>query len=233
MAHARDWLLAVRVGLSIPESAEEASAICTASARLLAQDYSKEDLCFASRDTVAATLKWWNEKDIRERLDTWIKVNAPAVEALPAEALAAPIGNTGKWLFARFLRATDDATAIRALDSMRGREQPAFDWVVRNNHAAAGYAVQRGWKPTPTAEGLAADWDDEAAIRRLARRIREFPRTTQWEATIQERAMSTLMMLVGMHARQHFDAAVDEFRSFAEPVPVAFDDGVTLFGEIL
>jgi hypothetical protein len=71
LPHARDWLLNVRSALNIAESAEEATVICTRAARLLSQDYTAEDLCFDSREHVSATLRFWNERDIRDRLDVW------------------------------------------------------------------------------------------------------------------------------------------------------------------
>jgi hypothetical protein len=232
LAQASAWLLQLRATQNIAESALEAKLAVRPIAASMIKTYDADVFRSESREAVSATLKWFKEPDIRERLDVWVRINAPeTVEMLHPDAAIAPISETARWHFSHFLKASDETVAIRALGTLRSREGEAFDWIVRHDHMAASYAVQHGWKPTPTADELGTDWDDEPGIRAMARRIRAFPRTTQWEAMVQDQAMNTLLMTVGLHARQHFDAAVDEFRSVAEPVPVAFVE-TTLFGEI-
>lgn len=233
VAHARGWLLAVRVALNISESADEATRICEAEARLLALDYSRENLCSASRDAVCAKLKWWNVKDIRDGIDTWVRANAPAVDPLPPEAMNAPISDTGKWLYARYLKASGEGAAVRALSVMRDRETAAFDWLVRGDHTAAAYAVMQGWQPTPTAADLVADWDDEAGIIERAVRIRTMPCNSVYASLIREKTVGVFLMAVGIHAHHHLTAAIEELRSTADPVPVAFPEPETLFGDIV
>lgn len=234
LAQASAWLLALRVPFASNESSTESKLIVRPIAASMLKSYDASAFRAESREAVAATLKFFREPDIRERLDVWVRINAPeTVEVMAPEALVAPIEHSARWDYSRFLRAPDDTTAIRALGALRSREPVGFDWVVRNDHAAAGYAVQRGWRPTPTDTELASDWDDEVGIRAKARQVRALPRGTPFEAAVQDRALHLLVYLVKTHAPQHFDLLLDELRGEVVPVPVAFPPEVTLYGEIL
>lgn len=233
LAQASAWLLLVRAQFDIKEDARDAKLAVRPIAASLIKTYDAAAFRDESREAVSATLKFFREPDIRERLDVWVRINAPeTVEVMEPEAAIAPIEQTARWDYSRFLRATDDTTAIRALGALRTREPAGFDWVVRHDHAAAGYAVQRGWRPTPTDQELAGDWDDESGIRARARQVRALPRGTQFEASVQDRALHLLVFLVKTHAPQHFDTLLDELRGEVVPVPVAFSNDASLFGEI-
>lgn len=234
LAQASAWLLQLRATQNISESALEAKLAVRPIAASLIKTYAADVFRAESREAVSATLRFFKEPDIRERLDVWVKINAPeTVPTLPPEALAAPIGATGQWLYGRFLTAADEPAAIRALDTLRSREHGAFDWVVRNDHGAAGYAVRRGWEPAPTPDELRVDWNDEPTIRRMAARIRAMACPTPWSTLIRAEAIKALLMAVGLHARHHLDAAVEELRGEGDAIPVAFVEEVTLFGEVI
>lgn len=235
LAQASAWLLALRVPFANNETSTESKLVVRPIAASMIKTYDADAFRAESKEAVGATLKWFREPDIRERLDVWVRINAPeTVQTLAPEAAAAPISDMGKWSYSRFLKAGDDSAAVRALDTLRDRDRSAFDWVVRHDHGAASHAVMRGWQPTPTREELARDWDDEDGIRGHARRVRSLPRSNRSEAMIQDQAMNTLLMAVKINAPQHFDALVDALRAYAEPesVPVAFVEEVTLFGEL-
>lgn len=232
LAQASAWLLAVRSQFDIKEDARDAKLAVRGIAASFIKTYDASALTAESRESVSATLKWFKEPDIRERLDVWVRVNAPeTVEVLAPEAAVAPISGTGRWHYSHFLKASSEDAAILALDTLRSREQAAFDWVVRHDHAAAGYAVMRHWKPTPTAEELATDWNDEDCIRELVGRLRTMGCETVWASEVRQIALASFLMAVGLHARQHLDMAIDELRSTG-PVAVAFVEDVPLFGEI-
>lgn len=235
LAQASAWLLAVRAQFDIKEEAKDAKLAVRGLAASMVKTYDAAAFTPESREAVSATLKFFREPDIRERLDAWVRINAPdAVEILHPDAAMAPISEVARWHYSHMLSAKDEATAIRALDTLRSRESEAFDWVVRNDVAAAGWAVRHHWTPTPARNELAIDWDDEARIRDLAARIRTMPCATVWASRIREQAIASLLMTVGLHARQHLDAAVAELRSHAEveQVAVAFPENGSLFGSL-
>lgn len=236
LAQASVWLLAVRTQFDIKEEAKDAKLAVRGLAASMVKSYDAAAFTPESREVVSATLRFFREPDIRERLDAWVRINAPdAVEILHPDAAMAPISEVARWHYSHMLSAKDEATAVRALDTLRSRESEAFDWVVRNDVAAAGWAVRHHWAaPTPTRNELATDWDDEARIREMAARIRTMPCATVWASRIREQAITSLLMTVGLHARQHLDAAVAELRSHAEveQVAVAFPENGSLFGGI-
>jgi hypothetical protein len=234
LAQASAWLLAVRSQFDIKEEAKDAKLAVRGPAASLVKTYDASAFTPESREAVSATLKWFREPDIRERLDVWVRVNTPEpVEPLPPEALAAPISMTAKWQYARFLKATDDDHAVRALSALRGAwDHAAFDWIVRHDYAAAGLAVRQGWKPAPSRDELATEWNDLDWILAKARVIRSMTCPTPWSTMARAECLKVFLLCVGLHGRQHLDAAVAELRS-TEPVPVAFVEEVTLFGEVL
>lgn len=233
LGQASAWLLAVRSQFDIREEPRDAKLAVRGIAASFVKTYDASALTAESQEAVSATLKWFKEPDIRERLDVWVRVNAPeTVEVLHPEAATAPIGETARWHYSHFLKAADEPTAIRALDTLRSREQAAFDWIVRHDHGAAGYAVMRHWDVTPTTDELTTDWDDEAQVRAFAGRLRTMGYDTVWASRIREQAIASFLMTVGLHAHHLLDVAVNELRSTA-PVEVAFVEPVTLFGEIL
>lgn len=234
LAQASAWLLAVRAQFDIKEEAKDAKLAVRGIAASMVKAYDAAAFTPESREVVSATLKFFREPDIRERLDAWVRINAPeAVEMLHPDAAMAPISEVARFHYSHMLTARDEATAIRALNTLRSREGEAFDWIVRNDVAAAGWAVRRHWEPTPAAAELNADWDDADAICEMAARIRTMPCATVWASRIREQAIATLLMTVGLHARQHLDLAVAELRAVAEieKVRVAFQDP-PLFGGI-
>lgn len=244
LAQASAWLLSIATAFQeFDQKSGESDKDCLRRTKIrvmpiaasLAKNYGMEVFRPESRESVSAGLKWFREPDIRERLDAWVRINAPdAVEILHPDAAMAPISEVARWHYSHMLSAKDEATAVRALDTLRSREHEAFDWVVRNDVAAAGWAVRHRWGPTPARNELAIDWDDEARIRDLAARIRTMPCATVWASRIREQAIASLLMTVGLHARQHLDAAVAELRSHAEveQVAVAFPENGSLFGGI-
>lgn len=62
------------------------------------------------------------------------------------------------------------------------------------------------------ADQLAADWDDEAAIRAKADQVRQMPRDTTWQQVIHQQVLDTILMIVKLHAPRHFDAAIAQLR---------------------
>jgi hypothetical protein len=257
LAQASTWLLRLRATQNIAESALDAKLAVRPIAASMIKTYDADVFRPESREAVSATLKWFKEPDIRERLDVWVRINAPeTVEMLHPDAAIAPISEAARWHFSRFLKASDETVAIRALGTLRSREGEAFDWIVRHDHMAASYAVQHGWKPTPMADELGTDWDDEPCIRDIVQKIVAGMRTQgtaqrvrhdQWRSLgdilwfgAKPRAnitsdpsilIMTLARVIRLHAPQHQDILLDELRSVAEPVPVAFVE-TTLFGEI-
>lgn len=235
LAQASAWLLAVRAQFDIKEEIKDAKLAVRGLAASMVKTYDAAAFTPESRESVSPGLKWFREPDIRERLDAWVRINTPdAVEILHPDAAMAPISEVARWHYSHMLSAKDEAAAVRALDTLRSREHEAFDWVVRNDVAAAGWAVRHRWGPTPARNELATDWDDEARIRDLAARIRTMPCATVWASRIREQAIASLLMTVGLHARQHLDAAVAELRAYAEveQVAVAFPESGSLFGGI-
>lgn len=235
LTQAMAWLLAVRAGLDIRESEKDARLACRALAASLIKSYEADAFGPDSREAVSATLKWFKEPDIRERLDVWVKVNTRPVQALPDAALAAPLTQQGKQLYGWFLTRPDDTAAIRALNLVRGTDCETFDWVARNDHAAASYAVRMGWTPTPTRDDLASEWDDPEGIERRFQRIAAAKREVSGTlgAMLWGVAYEALITAVRIHAPRHIHL-VDPAR-LNEPVPMAFPpvepDILHLFGE--
>lgn len=223
LTQARAWLLELRALLNINESAQEADLAVRPIAASLIKSYDADVFRPESREAVSATLKFFREPDIRERLDAWRRLNAADAWELPLAAQTAPISAYGKWLYGRFLTAEGDRSAVRALDSARTSSPEDFDWMIRHDSRAAEIAVRHQWKPRPSMEELAAEWDDLDGILRLAGRVCDLPRTNVWEIRVQDRAINALFAAVKFNAPQHFRPMVDAMlaRARGETVPVA------------
>lgn len=227
----RSWMLLVmaRMRAFVGENAaQECEAAVSLSLDALIMRFPDASVfCQSSLDHVATTERFWNEAAVVKSLDKWVSSQAPASQELPPEAEAAPISRMGKLLYRDFLTASDDFAAINVLGRMRDMEPDAFDWVVRHDHSAAGYAVRKAWRPTPTEHELASEWDDEAFVIRTARAIRSMERTTPWNASLQNIALNTFLSCVAFHAKQHFETAKWELSRYPDQtvmdaVPVAF-----------
>lgn len=229
LAQVSAWLLAVRSQFDIKEKSTDAKLACQGYAASMIQAYDANAFTPESREAVSETLKFFRLPDIRERLDSWVRINAPETEQLLApEAAIAPISPEGRWFYSHMLKAPDETAAVRALGTLRSRDQAGFDWVVKTDHTAAGYAVQHGWKPSSTREDIQASYDDEAAIVRTIRKIQApLPDGRYW--TQAHEMMASYRRIVALNAPQHLHL----FTERDGPVPVAFEEPVTLFGEIL
>lgn len=177
----------------------------------------------ASRQAVAATLKWWREADIRERLDTWVKINLTVTVAWPPEVEGALVSQQARHWLAGFYRAGDEAGQVRVLDLIRGKSEEAYSWLLRHEPRAAEIAVWRHWTGPRTPQDLRDEWDDLAGIQSLAKRIRALPRDTCLQATLQDICLTSFTHQVASYAPQHFEAMKQAFRIEPQaPVPVAF-----------
>lgn len=259
LPQARHWLLKLAVPFfqNVPEVTTELTVRPIAASMI--KTYDASVFRDESREAVAMTLKWFREPDIRERLDTWVRINAPdgGVD-LPPEAMEAPFDAVGKlWIKGFVLSANEEQASVR-LGTIREKAPEVFAYLARVNHQAANIVVINHWT-VPTPAQLAAEWDDEAGIRRIARKIALEASTRVWGVgqlgspptfTFQSHLLNQLARVVGMHAPHHGPALFDELNLVVQevaernaeplaapaPVPVAFapppdDIGAVLFGE--
>jgi hypothetical protein len=226
LAQADRWLLAVRVPFNIKEDAKEARLVVRPIAASMIKAYDAEVFCEASREAVSATLKFFREPDIRERLDAWISINIAAPFALPLEAEEAPVSREAKWWLAHWFRADSDAKAERALDLIRDKSEEAFGYLMKASMRAAEIAVWRKW-PVP---GQRYDWT-EAEVREAAHKAVSLRGgQTRLAHCLASTALMALAHSIKINAPQHQDALLDELRwiaagqptEAAKPVPVAF-----------
>lgn len=206
----RVWLLEL-MARQKPQSKKDADNAVRMALPIFAHRFPAAAFCASAQDAIVSTEPYWNEAKVSLALEQWCRLNLASAdtsdERLPEIAVAAPISRHGKWLYGQFLLAEHDGAAVRAIDSLRYTEWGHdFDWVVRNDPGAAAIAVRRGWRPTPTAAELAADWDDLSGILDHARRVAGDPRM-----------LALLVRLVHQHA-PHFDADLAE--AIAPPVVV-------------
>ena len=226
LAQADRWLLTVRVPFGIKEDAKEARLVVRPIAASMIKVYDAEVFCEASREAVSATLKFFREPDIRERLDAWVSINISTTFALPPEAEEAPVSREAKWWLAHWFRADSDAKAERALDLIRDKSDEAFGYLMKASMRAAEIAVWRKW-PIP---GQRYDWT-EAEVREAAHKAVSL---RGQESRLAHHVASTVLMALAhsikLNAPQHCDALLDELRWIAagqptgpsDPVPVAF-----------
>lgn len=233
LAQARHWLL--QLGTGQPEfngkNPKETELVIRPLAASLIKTYEADVFCEGSRESVSTTLKWFREADIRERLDTWCSLNIRDAMALPIEAETAPFDREGKFWVASFYNAKTDTAAERALDLIQSKHQPVYRWLTNKEDRAANIAVTRRWFADPTRDDLADEWDDEAAIRAMARKIivmmreveppsrglTEFRQVASTKLTRKKRDgegtspfLEQLTNLVATHAKQHLPALADE-----------------------
>jgi hypothetical protein len=90
------WLLDLRIAMGINESSKEARLAVRPIAASLIKDYGADVFRPESREHVAATLKWFREPDIRERLTAWCEANEIATRPTV-------IGTISDWLFETIL----------------------------------------------------------------------------------------------------------------------------------
>lgn len=185
----------------------------------LVKAYDVEAFQTDSREAVAATLKWWREADIRERLDTWVSINIQSRHALPPEAEAALVSQEGKHWVALFYRAKDDARQVRALDLIRAHSDEAYGWLLRTEPRAADIAVWKRWDTPRHGDALAAEWSDEDDVRTMARKI-ALQASTRFG--YRDFLMITFARVIRVHAPQHGRAMLDEWNKLVtlEPAPV-------------
>lgn len=232
----RTWMLGLIGRQGVSGSVDDIEAQIALSLPAFIARFPSEAFCAASLDAVAGAEKFWNEARVMAALEAWQRSNEPAGPALPAQAAAAPVSEQAKHWLAGFYRAGDDRQAARALDLMRAQSPEAYEYVCRADLRAADIAVARRWPIPRTARDMADEWDDEAGIRRIARRL---ALETSGDAygtnrfNFREFLMATLARTVKIHAPQHGWAMLDEWDQIAHP-PVTIDAVVVpspLFGD--
>lgn len=215
LAQATYWLAAVGVPHMNNVEKPTAKVIIRPMAASLIKDYGAEVFCEGSREAVSATLRFFKEPDIRERLDVWCRINIQDVHALPQEAEDAPVSREIKLWLAMFYRADTDDKAERALDVIRGHSEDAFGWLVENDTRAASAAVWRKWV-TPARTSLAAEWDDPAMIQEMARKLCTLPRgPSRVQARIFDIGLAALVQAIKVNAPQHGEALFAELHWIA------------------
>lgn len=232
------WLLEL-MGRQVPQSVTDAKRNAETATPAFAARFEAAAFCQASQDAIAGTERYWNEASVSRALDTWCKANlgTPEVAFLP-EVDAAPLSPGGKHAYARFLRAADEPSALAALGLMRNLEPEAFDWVARNDAAAASFVVGRGWRLALDAQELRAEWDDEEAVRARARglmtnfhdAVTRHPSDqaglstfSNWSAVIWQQTATALTSALAVNARHllpilHEEMTAGRYRTGAEPV---------------
>lgn len=257
LPQARNWLLKLAVPFfqNVPEVTTELTVRPIAASMI--KTYDASVFRDESREAVAMTLKWFREPDIRERLDSWVRINAPdgGVD-LPPEAMEAPFGTVGKlWIKGFVLSANEEQASVR-LGTIREKAPEVFAYLARVNHQAANIVVINNW-PIRTRADLAAEWDDEERVRKAARTLMAaFPdlRNTRMTFVTGDSAkndrfalicLNALTAAVLSNASHHGPALADELGQYhlgapidvpPAPIPVAFapppdDIGAVLFGE--
>ena len=87
LAQASAWLLAVRAKQDIRETARDAKLACHGIAASMIKTYDASAFTPDSSEYVSATLKWFREPDIRERLDAWCAAQRPVERNAPSPAV--------------------------------------------------------------------------------------------------------------------------------------------------
>lgn len=211
------WILLVMSRQAANMSATEAETQAKLSRAAFAARFPADCFCAASVDHVCATERYWNEAKVTQALEAWQSANAPR-STMPPEAENAPVSNEAKHWLAHWFRAETDPAADRALDLIRTRSDEAFGYLMVHDHRAASVAVWKHWPVPRTPIELAAEWDDEDGIRRLARRIAtEAPARGQGTNGFSYRSflLETLARTVKLHAPQHGPAMFEELRWIA------------------
>jgi len=218
----RTWILTVMARQAVTMSTDQVEIQARLSLPAFIARFPADCFCAASADAVCATERYWNEAKVTQALETWQRANAPVTSnVLPPEADAAPLSMDGKLWLIGWYRADTDPQAERSLELMRAKSDEAFGWLIKNDVRAADIAVWRKWVPRSRTD-LAADWDDEAGVRRLAARIAtEAPMNGQGQHGFSYRGflLQTLARAVSLHAPQHGPAMFDELRWIAAGSP--------------
>jgi hypothetical protein len=215
-ASVRTWLLTL-MARQAPQSEHDVKAAVALSLPSLQLKFPAEAFCQASIDHIAATERFWNEAGVTKALDAWWRQNdTTPVRSLPPEAEAALVSQAAKYWLAGFYNATDDTQAARQLDLIRGHSPEAYEYITRNDPRAASIAVWHKWWVPRTSAELAADWDDEQAIRQKVRALCQIERSAGFMPLIWSAAMKSLIQAVRLHAPHHKDALVDELMSFRD-----------------
>lgn len=222
LAQARHWLLQLATGQ--PEfngkQPKETELVIRPLAASLIKTYEADAFCEGSRESVSSTLKWFREADIRERLDTWCSLNIRDAMALPIEAETAAVTRPAKFWLAMWYRASSDGAADKALELIQSQSAEAFEYLVRFEARAASCAVWRGWHVPRSDADMAAEWDDEAAIRAMVHKVVALRGSDdRLRVQVAKVAFDALVQTIKVRAPQHSEAFLDELRWIAEGSP--------------
>jgi hypothetical protein len=214
--HVRQWILGVMSRQS-PMSEPDVKAALAGSLEALRIRYPAAAFCLTSMDHVVSKERFWNESAIIKHLDEWWRDNDPsAATAMPHEAASAPVSNTARSWLASWYRARDDTECLKWLRLMHAKCTEAFEYLVRNEHAAATMAVMHFLEPPMTRNQLRIEWDDEDAVLRLARDAADSP--------LRGILMKILAGTVGVHAPQHGPVMFEMWRGIlAGDAPPPFE----------
>lgn len=236
LTQARHWLTTLAVPHSNNIDEKTLDLTIRPMAASMIKTYEADAFQDASRESVNATLRFFKEPDIRERLDTWCAINLRGAAALPPEAENAPVSREAKVWLAGFYKAQNDAEAERVMDLIRGHNDEAWLYLIHHDTRAASIAVWRKWMP-PAPDDLAADWDDEEKVRAMVRKILAFPRdASRYRETLFLTVFNTFVQVIKAHAPQHGPAMFEEMRwinggGVDVPVPVTIPETpFNLFG---